>query len=223
LDSLSVSRRHCLIVGREDELFIRDLESRNGTFVNDIPIKEKKLTKGDKIRIGDSVFILVSEEDEAARKMQDRVQPDTTTILSVDTLHLSTDGSIYRDNPAVSIRPASRLVKDLNTLMSFSSSISSIGTVDELQRRFLKSIVDISPAEFACFLQLGLDENEIESICGWDRITGFGARVHPSRTVVNQVLTTRTAVLIKGVVLGGPFSSAESLVRSHVQSVLCAP
>src|SRR5215210_3126964 len=36
----SVSRRHCL-VKREGDLFrVKDLESLNGTFINDVPVKE---------------------------------------------------------------------------------------------------------------------------------------------------------------------------------------
>src|SRR5262249_15801948 len=78
-------------------------------------------------------------------------------------------------------------------------------------------------ADFAAFLQLGSDETDIESISGWDRKTGLGARVQPSSTVVNQVIASRTAVLVKGLGQDGPFAAAESLVLSRVRSVLCVP
>src|SRR5215468_9495849 len=74
VDSRSVSRRHCLIVRSEDEVLIQDLDSLNGTFVNDVPIKERKLGKGDKIAIGDSVFLLVSDDEET----NDRREPVDT-------------------------------------------------------------------------------------------------------------------------------------------------
>ena len=222
VDSRSVSRRHCLIVRSEDEILIRDLDSLNGTFVNDVPIKERKLGKGDKIAVGDSVFVVVFDEEETSDR-RERIEPDNTTILSLDMVRLSPDDSIYfrRDNLPASISGAPQVAKNLNTLLRFSTLISSITTIDELQRRLLTSIADIVPAECAAFLQVGPDESEVLSVCGWDRETGIGARVQPSTTVVNQVVTTRTAVLAKGIVPDGPFSGAESLVKSRTRSVLC--
>src|SRR5215469_6224566 len=63
----SVSRKHCLL-RREDERFqIKDLESRNGTLVNGVAVKEQWLRHGDEIATGDSVFLFLLEEDERAK------------------------------------------------------------------------------------------------------------------------------------------------------------
>jgi transcriptional regulator with GAF, ATPase, and Fis domain len=222
VDSSSVSRRHCLIFRKEDELFIRDLESLNGTFVNDIPIKERTLSKGDKIAIGDSVFILVIDEDEPAEERGPILSE--TTMLNLDIVHLSPKDSLYLSNDKAAVNdPDLRVAKDLNALLSLSTSISSIRTLDELQERLLRFVGGNFPAECAAFLSVSLDETEIESIQGWDRSAGIGARVQPSSTVVNQVLTTRTAVLVKKMIADGPFTGAESLVLSRTQSVLCVP
>ena len=223
VDSGSVSRRHCVIFRRDDDLFIRDLDSLNGTFVNDVPIKERKLSKGDKIAIGDSVFVVVIDDDEPAGE-QDHIVPDSTMTINLNMVHLPPDESIYlrKDNPA-SIHPDSRVARDLNTLLTFSTRISSIRTVDELQRRLLTSIADNIPAEYAAFLSVDSDETEIESIRSWDQRTGIGALVHPSSTVVKHVLNSRTAVLVKKMMADSPFKRAESLVLSHAQSVLCVP
>ena len=223
VDSGSVSRRHCLIVKKEGELFIRDLDSLNGTFVNDVPIKERQLCKGDKIAIGDSVFVFVIDEDEPEEE-RSRILSETTT-LNLNMVHLSPDESIYlgKDNSAVLNRPDSPDGKGLNALLNFSTSLSSIRTLDELQERLLRFIAGNFPAEYAAFLSVGLDEREIESIWGWHRGTGIGALVKPSRTVVNHVFTTRTAVLVKKMIADDAFNRAESLVTSHAQSVLCVP
>ena len=61
----SLSRRHCLISREGDEYKIRDLESRNGTFVNGAAVRESRLQHGDQISVGDSVFILLLREDAA--------------------------------------------------------------------------------------------------------------------------------------------------------------
>ena len=48
----SLSRQHCVIVSRSGQYEIRDLESRNGSFVNGVPVRERTLADGDEIQIG---------------------------------------------------------------------------------------------------------------------------------------------------------------------------
>jgi ABC transport system ATP-binding/permease protein len=53
-----VSRKHALIERQEGgQIVLRDLESRNGTFVNQQRISNCVLSKGDQIRMGQSVLI----------------------------------------------------------------------------------------------------------------------------------------------------------------------
>ncbi len=56
-----VSRLHCGIRYQEGEYFIKDLQSRNGTFVNNEQIRDMKLTLGDRIRVGSSIFTFTKE------------------------------------------------------------------------------------------------------------------------------------------------------------------
>ena len=56
LDSL-VSRRHCVIRRNGPGFLIQDLDSRNSTFVNNVPVKERLLADGDQIRIGKSILV----------------------------------------------------------------------------------------------------------------------------------------------------------------------
>jgi pSer/pThr/pTyr-binding forkhead associated (FHA) protein len=52
LDDVTVSRNHALLVRRRDGLYIDDLGSLNGTYVNRRRIESHKLVDGDELQIG---------------------------------------------------------------------------------------------------------------------------------------------------------------------------
>jgi diguanylate cyclase (GGDEF)-like protein len=60
IDEDSISRNHAVIEKREDEFIIRDLESTNGTYVNDRSVQQHSLRDGDQIKIGSTIFKFLS-------------------------------------------------------------------------------------------------------------------------------------------------------------------
>ena len=52
LDDVTVSRNHALLVRRRDGLYIDDLGSLNGTYVNRRRIESHKLQDGDELQVG---------------------------------------------------------------------------------------------------------------------------------------------------------------------------
>jgi len=52
LDDVTVSRNHALLVRRRDGLYIDDLGSLNGTYVNRRRIKSHRLQNGDELQVG---------------------------------------------------------------------------------------------------------------------------------------------------------------------------
>lgn len=56
LTDINASREHARVELREGDLFLKDLESRNGTFVNGERIEERQIGAGDLIQIGENVI-----------------------------------------------------------------------------------------------------------------------------------------------------------------------
>jgi len=69
LDSDSVSRRHAKLEHRDGHFFIIDLDSTNGTFVNDEPepVSAYQLRRGDQVKIGDTIFKYLTGSDVEAQ------------------------------------------------------------------------------------------------------------------------------------------------------------
>jgi len=65
----AISRQHCEIVTTENEVLVRDLKSRNGTFVNEERVAaEAVLLSGDILRVGPQQFELIIEQTVAKPK-----------------------------------------------------------------------------------------------------------------------------------------------------------
>ena len=54
----SVSRRHCEVWLTDEAVLVRDLNSRNGTFIENEPVNEAELTQGQTLRVGDVELLL---------------------------------------------------------------------------------------------------------------------------------------------------------------------
>src|SRR6516225_11652595 len=64
-----ISNRHCAIIVRAGKVFVRDFDSTNGTFVNDLQVRgEKELRAGDTLRVGPVGFRLEMEATPRAAK-----------------------------------------------------------------------------------------------------------------------------------------------------------
>src|SRR3954466_4610239 len=52
-----ISKRHCALITRNGKVFVRDFESTNGTFVNDVRVEnQRELKNNDVLKIGPVVF-----------------------------------------------------------------------------------------------------------------------------------------------------------------------
>ena len=76
-----MSRRHCTVQLEAGRFILRDLNSSNGTSVNGIPIRERVLEHGDRIRAGDSILMFLDPEQE--RTAEPGPVDDRTTRVPV--------------------------------------------------------------------------------------------------------------------------------------------
>jgi pSer/pThr/pTyr-binding forkhead associated (FHA) protein len=81
-NSDAVSRQHCAITIAQSQVSVRDLGSRNGTFVNDQQIEgDQPLKSGDKLVIGPLQFELMISEIESDVKSDVKKAPDDQPVV----------------------------------------------------------------------------------------------------------------------------------------------
>jgi predicted component of type VI protein secretion system len=59
-----LSRKHCRVFVRDGETYVEDLQSSNGTFVNDARVASGRLRDGDKLRIGETTILKFTHADD---------------------------------------------------------------------------------------------------------------------------------------------------------------
>ncbi len=81
LDEESISRHHARITFDGHEHWVSDLSSTNGTFVNDVAIREQRLCDGDQVRIGRSILKFMTGEN-----VEVQYHEEIYRLMTVDAL-----------------------------------------------------------------------------------------------------------------------------------------
>jgi transcriptional regulator with GAF, ATPase, and Fis domain len=147
LEDHAVSRRHCVFTRTGAQATVKDLESRNGTFVNGTPVTEQAITHGDEIRVGGSVFLYFERVERATP--EGKSEQLTRELRVEDSLYLSSHDHTI-------LPPSARALHDLQTLLRVSTMLHSFrGLHDtrnapaaEILRKHLASLIlEMIPAE----------------------------------------------------------------------------
>ena len=221
IDEPAVSRQHCLVRAGEDGYRIRDLASRNGTYVNGMPVKERTLHNGDQIQVGYCAMLFIAQNEtgpSAGRLAEDLVQDRKTVVLrKAEAVYLATD--TVHDVPP---RPT-RVCRDLTTLLRTSARINSLRDRDELQRELMDSIFKAIPAQCGAILLVENGSEEFASVFTRERDGKLNRPVPISQTIVRQVLQEKVSVLSNDVQNSAVYSQARSLTEAAVSSLMAVP
>ena len=221
----SVSRRHCLLRWDEHGSFqVRDLDSRNGTLVNGLPVKEQSIRHGDEIATGDSIFLFLTEEEEEREASIGRVEFDDI-LLTTETkvIHPKEVLYLHPDRLLKELPPTSQVARNLSALLKISRVVHAIRDLEELQAQLLELIFEVIPASRGAILLAEGAGQEFNCLYARTRQPGQPQLVRVSRTVAQQVMKDNVAILGVDVPASGKFRDVESLATAEVRSLLCVP
>ena len=198
LGDLIVSRQHARVTRTPSGYMLEDLDSGNGTFVNDHRVVKQILTEDDEIRIGDSVLRFAEESDPPL------VEVATIIASGPDELIHAVSKANRPLSPPRGKRTKEELRADLSkshrmleTLYAVSEATSSVLEPTQLFTKVLDYLLDVFPDAERGFVMLRDDNNQLVPAAvrrrKGDGVSGGGLVL--TQGVVAQVLAEGKAVL----------------------------
>jgi len=237
LPDFSVSRRHAAIRKEPEGWAVLDLMSTNGIQVNRVSVKRALLRPGDKIKVG--VFELMVEE--LADPKPQALDSMPTPALGVAPVTATIMRSIADFSAAYGLDPKSsgemRVDKRKALEVAYSGKIFGIMTklgrmliktesVDEVLAYVMEIAFEALPVDRG-FIML-TDEKSGEAVCELSR-TKEKIEVRPkgqvpvSKTIVEQVMRDRVALLTVDAQSDERVKMGESIRLHQIKAAMCVP
>jgi phosphoserine phosphatase RsbU/P len=168
LDDARISRHHAKISPEPAGCVVYDLDSANGTFVNDAPTKRHLLAPGDLVRFGPFRFRYESEGDASARGRTSSLPPSEELTRRGFDAPTRIVGQVDAQLPTTLIGRASLVDleeadRKLRTLFAFVHAIAATLDAGELLDRFAQNLLDAFPsAELAMVYTADAETNTMQ-------------------------------------------------------------
>ncbi len=210
----SASRKHAEVFSLGGMYFIRDLASRNGTFVNDSRITEETpLRPGDRIRIGSSTLMFTSGDEaaDAVEFIQD-ARPGNSTV----EIRLGERAAVMVAGP----RDGSTMDR-LFTMYEVSRALGSENTLQGVIDKVL-TVATAAVKPTYCYIFIRDEATGHLAPRAW-RDPQRLKRREISRSIVTRAMRLRHSILTADAGSDKRFEQSESVVIGEIRSVICAP
>ncbi|MDO4586663.1 MAG: SpoIIE family protein phosphatase [Planctomycetia bacterium] len=207
LDNAAVSREHTRIEHSQNGFTIEDLQSRNGTWLNNKPLIRKTfLYDNDIIRICDMIIVFTSSLPEARRPSKEESCLGSQTVIinndSLQDLNISSQINVHDSQQSQLVgcgdyvRQITNLQNKISVLMSFAKNLGKVNKPSDLLPRFLSDLLILFPqADYACLLAPNLKTKEYEISYFQRRNPNDLTPIHISRTLLETVIKSRNGIL----------------------------
>jgi len=210
------SRQHAELFRIGELYFVRDLSSRNGTFVNDRRITEVVLREGDQIRIGDTVLLFLETETSAKARS-----------LRVEEGKVGGESIRFRDTIVGALPQPAKGQSRKEGLKGLTRRVSQILAEEtglkQVLERVIRELGQALGGDRADILILESAEPEarFRSAAAFD--TKGDGEVAISRTILMEVLEGQQSILSSDASTDQRFGESDSIISHAIRSVICVP
>ena len=239
-DAGRVSRNHAQIIRQGDAYFIKDLLSRNGTFLNDEQISDQShpLKDGDRIRICDLEFRFRSRDPAKETK-----SPSASTVSlggeagddsSFNRVLLEDDGADDSSSTVMAsldvasgadgfVQVTPSLQARLSALMEITRALGKALALDDVLPKVLSSLFKIFLQADRGFIVLRGEDGSLVPRWTKARRPGQDETIRISRTIVRRVMDSKEAILSHDVTKDERLDMSQSIADMRIRSMMCAP
>ncbi len=231
LDVAAVSRQHAKIYSDSGGFFVEDLKSRNGTFVNGREVQGRTaIGEGDRVKICDIDFLfhdglasselagplpLSASSSSMAMLVEDPAsRPKRSTIMS------TLDVSSRSQRPYLTVRPEVKLRAMVEIMRGLGGALD----LESMLPRLLDSLFKIFPQADRGFVVLRpSDTGPLVPMAAKYRQADADETARLSRTILQQAMESKEAVLSADAATDERFNMAQSVADFQIRSLMCAP
>jgi hypothetical protein len=216
----SASRFHAEIFPVGGMFFVRDLDSKNGTYVNDDRLTDEELLReNDVIKIGTTEMIFESgtalTEDDSSRRIAYQDDPDVlSNTLEFRIDELSDIDEIADDEPVKDNARSLRILYQVGRILSAAEELP------DQEVRVLDFLVTAMPAESALIFR-----REASGKLTPTAVRTSGPQVHPviSRSIIKKTFSENKALHSANAQEDERFERNASIMQKGINSVICVP
>lgn len=229
IDDPSVSRRHAQVTHTGDGLFVRELGSSNGTFLNGGRVMEAALTGGDVLRFGNVEFYVHEVVPEPTPTLGipapfQPAPPETTIVLQVpvkETRSLEVAAGDPNEQVLASGMATSKEAK-LGLLLEISKELAKQPSVDHLLRRIVDITFRVMSVDRVSILRLDVQTGALVPATSHSRFGDSAGAKHVPRSIARRCVDEGLAILTHNAAVDDRFRG-QSIVMQNVQSAMAAP
>jgi len=232
VDVGAVSRKHAQIIQVEDDFFLEDLKSRNGTFANEKMVEGRHhLLQDDQIRICDVTFSFHTDappptiaEPESGSSTNLAASGGSGTIIVDDgdgpssTVMKKLDVSSTRGRVHIASSPEAKLA----ALLDITQGLGKALALDEVLPKVLASLFKIFVQADRGFIVMKEDDKLIPMWAQFRREENNDT-IRISRTIVSSVMDSQEAILSADAANDDRWELSQSIADFRIRSLMCAP
>lgn len=225
----SLSRRHARIEVSDAAVFLQDLESKNGTFVNNTRIDRLQLRGGETVRCGDVVLVVDGGDGTAGVKPVPVAAPTMVRNIHEDVTRFGIDRLLGVPSNALggalNLRqgPEGERAQDkLRILLKVGQALSSPESIDKQLHKILDLLMQILDVDRAAILLVNPATGAMEPRVIKGRSASFVDSTF-STSIVQYVRDQSVAALFADATHDPRLAEAKSVLGLSIQASMCAP
>lgn len=229
LDVPAISRRHALIRQDQGKFFVEDLQSRNGTYLNDERVTDRTaLSDGDQLMICDQMFRFHAGHRIAAtfdgNDVTDSGRAELVDDSTAGTGRASVMATFDVSGGSASWRMSAKPEVKLAALLEISNSIGKTLSLNEIFPKLLDSLFKIFlQADRGFIVMRPKPDGPLVPVHDKSRRPNDETKMRISRTIVEEAMNSRKAILSADAATDERFGMAQSIADFSIRSMICAP